>query len=105
MNEPSKTSVEKLDIGADDEFNNLRESIPTFDQKASLQIALWVLLLFAFVYLFCFIFGFCMLSAEGASFDGVFEYVKFMLTSILPLVTLAVGYYLGDKSNMKKSLK
>lgn len=72
---------------------------PTFDQKASMRIAAWIVMLFAGVYLFCFAFGFFMIFSQDASFDGGLEFVKLMLSSILPLVTLAVGYYLGDKNN------
>ena len=89
-------SVPTIDIGDEEEW--VEPPIVTFDQKASLQIARWVLLIFAGVYLLCFVMAFLMMFMEGATFDGGLELVKFMLTAILPLVTLAVGYYLGDKS-------
>ena len=91
-----ENSVPTVDIGNEEVWRE--ELVVTFDQRASLQIARWVLMLFAGVYLFCFVMGFVMLFLEGATFDGALEIVKFMIASILPLVTLAVGYYLGDKS-------
>ena len=57
-----------------------------------------MLVIFAGVYLLCFAMAFCMFFMEGATFDGALELVNFMLSAILPLVTLAVGYYLGDKT-------
>ncbi len=89
-------SVPTIDIGDEEEWEEA--PIVTFDQKASLQIARWVLMIFAGVYLLCFSMAFLMFSMEGATFDGALELVKFMLSAILPLVTLAVGYYLGDRS-------
>ncbi len=73
--------------------------IVTFDQQASLQIARWVLAIFGGVYLLSFVMSFCMFFVEGASYDSAMELVKFLLGSIIPLVTLAVGYYLGDKGS------
>ena len=89
-------SVPTVDIGDEEEWEE--PLVVTFDQRASLQIARWVLLIFAGVYLLCFVMAFRMMFMEGATFDGSLELVKFMLTAVLPLVTLAVGYYLGDKS-------
>ncbi len=66
---------------------------------ASFEIARWVLIIFGFVYALCFGLAFYHLKLEGATYEKSVELVKYMLTAILPLVTLAVGYYLGDKSN------
>ena len=75
---------------------------PSFDQKASLQIA-WVILgIFSGVYLLAFVMGFCMLfKLKDATYDNSLEFVKFLVSSVLPLVALAVGYYLGDRANGK----
>ena len=71
----------------------------SFDQMASLQIARWVLVIFGGVYILSFLLALVILRQEGATYDKSMELVKFMVTSILPLVTLAVGYYLGDKTS------
>ena len=73
----------------------------TFEQKASLEIARTVLWIFAGVYALCFVFAFMMFWIEGADYDKGLEMVKYLLGSILPLVTLAVGYYLGDRGLLK----
>ena len=70
----------------------------SFDQLASLQMAKWVLWIFAGVYGACFILGLRVLWLKDVTHDIGVDLIKFMLTSVLPLVTLAVGYYLGDKS-------
>ena len=69
----------------------------SFDQMASFQVANWILLLFAGVYAICMVIGICMLFMKDATFDKALELVKFLVSSILPIVTLAVGYYLGDR--------
>jgi len=69
----------------------------SFDKQASYEIARWVLFIFAGVYVLCFVMGFVMLGFKDAKYDSAIELIKFMIGSILPLVTLAVGYYLGDK--------
>lgn len=94
-----KESIPTINI--DDESEWKEPPIVTFDQKASLQIARWVLLIFSGVYLLCFAMAFRMMFMEEASFDGGLELIKFMLTAILPLVTLAVGYYLGDRNRQE----
>lgn len=95
--EDSVPVVGLVDVGDEKEWKE--PPIVTFGQRASLQIARWVLMIFAGVYLLCFGIAFGMLFMEGATFESALELVKFMLTAILPLVTLAVGYYLGDKGN------
>jgi hypothetical protein len=72
---------------------------PSFDQRASLRIAGLVLGIFAGIYLLCFVVIFCMIWKTDATFDAMADVVKFMVSSILPLVTLAVGYYLGERSS------
>ena len=69
----------------------------TFDQAASLQMARWVLIIFGGVYALGFILAFVTLFLHDVTYDKAVELVKFMVTSIMPLVTLAVGYYLGDR--------
>lgn len=69
----------------------------TFDQSAALKIAQWVLGIFAGVYTLAFLLGFAGLFLEGATFEKLTEFIQFMLTSVIPIVTLAVGYYLGQK--------
>jgi hypothetical protein len=73
----------------------------TFEQIPSLQIAKWVLSIFAGVYLLCFVLAFGLLFSHGAEYDKGVELLKYMLGSILPLVTLAVGFYLGDRSALR----
>jgi hypothetical protein len=72
---------------------------PSFDQQASLHMARCVLGIFGGVYLLCFAIVFCLMRMKDATFDGGVELVKFMLSSILPLITLAIGYYLGERNN------
>jgi hypothetical protein len=68
-----------------------------FEHRASLAIARWVLSIFGGVYVLAFIALFGLLFKTDASFEKGSELVKFMVQSLLPLVTLAVGYYLGDR--------
>lgn len=71
---------------------------PSYDQRASLQIAIAILIIFGVVCVLSFVLLFFMHFREDATFEGLAEMGKFMVTSILPLVTLAVGYYLGERS-------
>ena len=75
----------------------------SFDRMASLRIAHVVLAIFAVVYALCFAMAFGMFWMESASYEKASELVKFLLQSILPIVTLAVGYYLGDRSRQESS--
>ena len=70
----------------------------SFEQAASLAIAKWILGIFGGAYLLCFVMAFVMFRVEGIDYDKATELVKFLLQSIIPLVTLAVGSYLGDRS-------
>jgi hypothetical protein len=69
-----------------------------FDQKASLAIARWVLIIFGGVYSLSFVAMFFLFYRTDATFEKGSELIKFMVQSLLPLVTLAVGYYLGDRN-------
>jgi hypothetical protein len=73
-----------------------------FEQRASLAIAQWVLILFASVYVLAFSATFLLLWRTDATFEKGADLIKFMIQSLLPLVTLAVGYYLGDKNPLNK---
>lgn len=96
------SEIEKVDLDQeDDEWEDLTEV--HFDRKASLEIARWVLIIFASVYLLCFFVVWSLFKMEDATFDGGVEILRFMLSSILPLVTLAVGYYLGDRAGSSSS--
>lgn len=64
----------------------------------SYTIAQWILIIFAGVYLFGFIAAFILLSWKDASFEKGSDPIKFMIQLPLPLVTLAVGYHLGDRN-------
>jgi hypothetical protein len=69
-----------------------------FEQKASLAIARWVLIIFGGVYSLSFVAMFFLFYRTDATFEKGSELIKFMVQSLLPLVTLAVGYYLGDRN-------
>src|SRR4051794_31262482 len=74
-----------------------------FDQKASLAIARWVLIIFGGVYSLSFIALFVLFYRTDATFEKGSDLVKFMIQSLLPLVTLAVGYYLGDRNRQSSA--
>ncbi len=90
-------NVEEVDI--DNEPNWEEEPKVSFDERATLRIAGRVVGIFGAVYFLCFVMAFCMFFVQDVKFEGMLELVKFLLTSIIPLVTLAVGYYLGDKGS------
>lgn len=69
----------------------------SFDKYASLSIARWVLWILCVVYALSFVGMGIMLFRPDATFEKAADLVKFMVQSMLPLVTLAVGYYLGDR--------
>jgi hypothetical protein len=94
--ENQQTAIPDLDITQDEDWKDPPQI--SFDKQASYEVARWVLFIFAGVYALCFVMGFIMLGFQDAKYDGALELLKFMISSILPLVTLAVGYYLGDKS-------
>lgn len=78
------------------------EPAVTFDQAASLEIARWILSIFAGVIVICFVLTLIMFRFDDATFDNGLEVIKFMVGSILPLATLAVGYYLGERRALQR---
>ena len=95
-NATSDPDIPVVDIDKEEKWKDLpRET--AFHQVTSREIARWVLVIFAGVYLFCFILALGMLFLEGATYEQSFELIKYMIGSMLPIVTLAVGYYLGDR--------
>jgi hypothetical protein len=95
--EPSKPS--KIDIRREMESTDWKQDpIVGFEQLASLSIARWVLWIFGGVYVLGFIGTFILFYKTDATFEKGSDLVKFMIQSLLPLVTLAVGYYLGDRN-------
>ena len=95
---PTAPIVQVVDI--DDEPDWLETPTVSFDSKATFQVARWLLIIFSGVYVLSFVMGFGMFfMADKEQFNGMLELVKFLLGTIIPLVTLAVGYYLGDKNS------
>jgi hypothetical protein len=92
---PEGHQIPVIDIREEEDWKGPLEV--TFDQAASLQMARWVLIIFGGVYALGFIMAFATLFLHDVTYEKAVELVKFMVTSILPLVTLAVGYYLGDR--------
>jgi len=93
---PKPTKINLRDEIAHSEWKD--DPIVGFDQRASLAIARWVLTIFGGVYVLSFIGLFILFFKQDATFEKGSELVKFMIQSLLPLVTLAVGYYLGDRN-------
>ncbi len=89
--------IPKIDIREEPEWTQPPEEVP-FGQRASLEIARWVLSIFAGVVLFALVVAVVLMLREDATFENSFELVKFMIHVTLPLTTLAVGYYLGDRT-------
>lgn len=69
-----------------------------FEHRAPLTIAGWVLGIFGGVYSLSFVAMFFLFFRTDATFGKGAELIKFLVQSLLPLVTLAVGYYLGDRN-------
>ncbi len=93
---PPNPGIPVVDIREVEEWSTPPEV--TFDQIASLRIAYLVLGIFAGVYGLAFtLTGFATFLLNDATYDKAIEVLKFMVSSILPLVTLAVGYYLGER--------
>ena len=95
----------KVDIEREAErFQEWKQApVVGFDQRASLVIAQWVLMIFGGVYLLAFISTFLLFWRTDATFEKGSDLIKFMIQSPLPLVTLAVGYYLGDRNRQSPS--
>jgi hypothetical protein len=96
---PIVEQPEKVDLQDYAEHSSWKEPPRVaFDKYASLSIARWVLWILCGVYVLSFAGMGIMLFRPDASFEKAAELVKFMVQSMLPLVTLAVGYYLGDRT-------
>jgi len=92
-----ENELEEVDINDVEDWEE--EPKVGFDQRASLEIARYTLILFGAVYFFSFLMVFLMFDITGVEFEKMADLVKFLLSSIIPLATLAVGYYLGDRNN------
>lgn len=64
-----------------------------------------MLVIFGAVYLLAFIGMFILFCKTDTTFEKGSELVRFMITSLLPLVTLVVGYYLGDRNRQQTGAK
>jgi hypothetical protein len=64
-----------------------------------------VLTIFGGVYGLSFVAMFFLFYRTDATFEKGSELIKFMVQSLLPLVTLAVGYYLGDRNRHATTAK
>jgi hypothetical protein len=99
-----ESKVPRIRIGERSQFEKGKLAALPPREKASLEIARWVLIIFAGVYILCFTMSLLMIFfVDGVDFQNSTELVRFLLGSVLPLVTLAVGYYLGDKSSSPNS--
>jgi hypothetical protein len=93
------TRAAKIDLKREIERSEWKyDPIVVFDQKASLAIAQGILYIFAGVYALGFGAMLLLFSRADASFEKGSDLVKFMIQSFLPLATLAVGYYLGERN-------
>lgn len=89
----------KIDLRKEIEHSEWKDDPKVgFDQRASLAIARWILILFAGIYALGFIATFILLGWKDATFEKGSDLVKFLVQLPLPIVTLAVGYYLGDRN-------
>lgn len=95
-------NVQQVNINDIPAWRDPPKEVP-FHQRAPLEIARWILSIFAAVCLFCFFHVWWMSFLPGADFDKSTDFLKFMVNSVLPVVTLAVGYYLGDKRSNRDS--
>jgi hypothetical protein len=100
------TKPAKIDLKREIERSEWKhDPIVVFDQKASLAIAQWVLFIFGGVYALSFGAMLFLFSRTDATFEKGSDLVKFMVQSLLPLVTLAVGYYLGDRNRQQRATR
>lgn len=96
----------KIDIRTEIAHSEWKDDpVVGFEHKASLAIARWVLTIFGGVYAFSFVAMFFLFYRLDATFEKGSELIKFMVQSLLPLVTLAVGYYLGDRNRHPPAAK
>ena len=86
--EPKNEGVDRIDIANVEEWE--KPPRMSFGQRASLEIARYVLLIFAGIYLFCFVLAFYMITLPRSWYNKSVELIKYLVGSILPLVTLAV---------------
>jgi len=99
-----KPKPAKIDIRSEIAHSGWKDDpVVGFEHKASLAIARWVLGIFGGVYALSFIAMFFLFFRTDATFEKGAELIKFMVQSLLPLVTLAVGYYLGDRNRQASS--
>lgn len=92
----------KIDLKKEIERSEWKnDPVVSFDERASFTIAQWILVIFGGVYLLGFIASFILFSWKDATFEKGSDLVKFMVQLPLPLVTLAVGYYLGDRNRQQ----
>lgn len=95
--EPARSP--KIDLKSEIEHSEWKDDPKVgFEQRASLTIARWILIFFGGVYALGFIATFILLGWKDATFEKGTEHIKFLVQLPLPLVTLAVGYYLGDRN-------
>ena len=103
---PSNEAQRPAQINLRDEIEHSewkKDPITGFEQRASLAIAQWVLIIFGGVYALAFIGAFILFWKIDATFEKGSDLVKFFVQSLLPLVTLAVGYYLGDRNRQQQA--
>jgi hypothetical protein len=96
------TKPAKIDIKKEIEHSEWKQDpLVGFEQRATLTIARWILTIFGGVYVLGFVGAFILLTWKDATFERGSELVKFLVQLPLPLVTLAVGYYLGDRNRQQ----
>ena len=90
-------SVQRVDVNTMEDWKTPPKV--EFEKAASLEIARLVLRIFGAVYIGAFLLVFVALFLKDATVANITDVLKFLIQSLLPLVTLAVGYYLGDRSS------
>lgn len=96
MPEETVEPVGRIDITKTGEWQT--PPVVEFEKVASLTIATWILAIFAGICALAFGSIWLVLQKDDATFKEVADMLKFMVQAVIPLVTLAVGYYLGDRS-------
>jgi hypothetical protein len=95
----------RVDLNQESDFQT-PPKVVKFHDMASLAIARWILLIFSGVLLFSFIVLFALMKwSDATTFEKIVDLLKFLVGVVVPLVTLAVGYYLGDKNRQSKGDK
>jgi hypothetical protein len=101
---PEDSSRTKIDIRKEIDRSEWKDDPNlVFEQRASLAIARWVMVLFGGIYGLGFVATFLLLAWKDATFEKGADLVRFLVQLPLPLVTLAVGYYLGDRNRPLQS--